>query len=133
MFQPAPAGGQDACLGAEIATRSIAEWDLRRLTPLRDRPSGFLPYGNSGLSPSQRLRDEDPIIDTTAGRDCGRRWQGLEGVEALCYRLIKDFEREVDLLLGDRDRRGDAEDAEAAAHDAGHHPEIEARAGDTLG
>jgi hypothetical protein len=53
-------------------------------------------------------------------------------VEALCYRIIEDFEREVDFVLGDRDRRGDAEDAQAAAHDAGHHPEIEALAGDTL-
>ena len=54
-------------------------------------------------------------------------------VQAFRDCTIKDFECEVDLLLGDRDGWGDAEDAEAAAHDAGHHPEIEARAGDTLG
>src|SRR5664279_6052389 len=48
-------------------------------------------------------------------------------------RPVEDREAEVDFLGLDGDRRGDAEDAEAAAHDAGHHAEVEAFPGDALG
>src|SRR4030088_3127887 len=46
---------------------------------------------------------------------------------------IEYLESEVDFVGLDGDRRGNAEDAEAAANDAGHHAELEAFAGNTLG
>ena len=46
--------------------------------------------------------------------------------EALAQRLLEDREAEIDLVVGDRDRRRDAEDAPAAAHDARRHAEFQA-------
>ncbi|MBO0741694.1 MAG: hypothetical protein J2P51_09730, partial [Hyphomicrobiaceae bacterium] len=52
----------------------------------------------------------------------------LSFLEALGERRIEDLEGELNLLPGDRERRRDAEDTEAAAHHARHHAELEASA-----
>ena len=44
---------------------------------------------------------------------------------------VENLETEVDLRRIDGDRRRNAEDAEAASHDAGHHAELQAFPGDT--
>ena len=46
---------------------------------------------------------------------------------------IEYLQSPVDFVRLDGDRRGNAEDAEAAADDAGHHAELEAFPGDALG
>src|SRR5205085_2752482 len=57
---------------------------------------------------------------------------GSSSREAFSDCRVEDIECELDLLLGDRDRRRDAEDTEATTHHARHHAELKAGARDPV-